>query len=317
MSRRAGSAAARLALHGRNLATLAGGSREARRRVARRYFFDAAGRYTSSLVSQGAHRYLVSTRDRSIGRAVFSQGDYELDVMARCLEVLGSVARRNILRDAAFVDVGANIGTSVVPACLTFGARRAVAVEPSPHNYQLLKCNVLLNGLESKVACVQAAVTSKAGSVVLELSDANSGDNRVRVTAGLGRYREEDRDVVTVPALRLDDVIRREGLAPDQIGVVWVDTQGHEAAVLESAPDILRAGVPFVTEYWPYGLERSLGLARFHELVGQNFASVIDVRAGTTYDPRKLDELADVYSETDYTDLVLVPERILAGDVAR
>ena len=46
---------------------------------------------------------------------------------------------------------------------------------------------------------------------------------------------------------------------PNEIGLAWIDTQGHEGHVLSGASRLIQANVPIVIEFWPYGLKRSGG----------------------------------------------------------
>ncbi|RPJ80913.1 MAG: hypothetical protein EHM18_17695, partial [Acidobacteria bacterium] len=48
-----------------------------------------------------------------------------------------------------------------------------------------------------------------------------------------------------------------EKLSLEETGLVWVDIQGHEGHFLRGAQSLLRRGVPIVTEFWPYAIERS------------------------------------------------------------
>ena len=61
------------------------------------------------------------------------------------------------------------------------------------------------------------------------------------------------------------------GINPAQIGLIWLDVQGHEAYALTGAGEILN-DIPVVTEIWPYALERSgLGVDSFIQLATKYF----------------------------------------------
>ena len=62
-------------------------------------------------------------------------------------------------------------------------------------------------------------------------------------------------------------------LAPSEIGLVWIDVQGHEQLYcLAGATTLIEAGVPIVTEYWPYALARARRPT--HQFVARHFAEV-------------------------------------------
>jgi hypothetical protein len=79
-----------------------------------------------------------------------------------------------------------------------------------------------------------------------------------------------------------------------EIDLVWMDVQGHEAHVLAGATCL--AGVPVVTEFWPFGLRRAGALARFHELTAGRRS--VDLDGSGPYSPDDIDA---------YTNLLLFP----------
>jgi FkbM family methyltransferase len=302
-----GNLSQRILLHSGNIRKLVLGGADSRRRVLRRYAFDASGLVSSAVVSGvGPHRYLVSTADKSIGRTTFATGAYDAETLGEVQRIMVHAFGKNPVTGKVFVDVGANIGTSTIPALKEWGASGAVCIEPEPENFRLLQCNLILNDVADAAHCRRAAVSREPGSLELQLSKSNSGDNRVKTqesaaTAGFTRS-------VTVQAERLDVILEDSEIAPHDVGLVWVDTQGHEGHVLASAPSVLSAGVPFLVEYWPSGLSASGGLSLFEELVRQNFSRLFDVRTGIEYAAQEVSKLRAVYNGASaYSDLLLVP----------
>jgi FkbM family methyltransferase len=265
-------------------------------------------------------RYFVSTRDRSLGRVVYLTGSYEpemIDMAVRLLREVTGVA--DPLRDRRVVDVGANIGTSIIPLVNGHGAAGGIAVEPEPENFRLLQINLLTNGLADRVHAVHAAASNISGTADLELSPSNFGDHRIRaselavLTADNDAYGESRRPTISVPVRPLDEILTVEGIDLGQVGLLWVDTQGHEGQVLAGATRLLKHGVPACIEFWPYGLRRSDGLELLTASVAEHFSSAIDLRA--TLEERRrvqiaatdLSALVDRYPAESYTDLLLLP----------
>ena len=254
------------------------------RPVLRRLVFDLLRQVTPVVaVDHDGIRYFVSTADRVIGGDVYSFGMFEDQVVLEtALAVLSELSGDSQpLAGRTFVDVGANIGTTTIPAIKRFGARAAVAIEPEPETFRLLKCNIAANSLEANVRPLQLALSDRRGRVQLELSSRNWGDHRVRVGSPSepGAYDEGARKCVEVAVTRFDDVAAQYDIDVDELGLVWLDTQGHEGNVLAGAPSLLASRVPLVTEYWPYGLRRAGGLELFHELVTSHYRQLIDLGA--------------------------------------
>lgn len=300
----------------RRLAKVASNYHGQRRTVLREELFDLLGRVSPVVaVDSGEARYFVGTRDRGLSRTVFAQGSYEQDLMAQTLALAERhVGRSPLLQGRIFVDIGANIGTSTVPALTAFGAADAVSIEPDLDNYKLLRCNLIANDVDDRTRTVRAALSDTSGSGVLELAGESWGDHRVRTRSDVpdGLFRESMRPTVTVPLTRLDDLVRELPIELDRVGMVWMDVQGHEGHVLAGASSLLASDIPVAIEYWPYGLERAGGLDLIHELIAATYTTVVDVRA--SFDGRGPVELAATDLHTlaasnqgeVYTDLLLL-----------
>lgn len=290
-------------------------SRSGRRAMLRHAAFAAARSLTPVIAvdATAGEKYLVSTRDRAIGAITFSEGGLDLDVMHHALH-LAETATHRTLRGRTFVDIGANIGTATIPALARFGAADAVAIEPEAENVKLLRCNVILNDVEDRVVTVNAALSDTTGTGLLELGGSNWGDHRIRAssTSDTPRYDETTREVGEVQIVTFDSLVADGTIDVGAVGVVWIDTQGHEAHVLTGAESLLASDVPVVLEYWPYGLRRAAGIERLHSLIGRHYSTVVDLRASAERSrPVELpasavDRLEQVYTGTSYTDLLLL-----------
>lgn len=264
-------------------------------------------------VESGGVRYLLSTADRVVGASTFSWGPPEAATLDCAVEILETL-RGRALRGRAFVDVGANLGTATITALTRFGASFAVAFEPSPRTFILLRCNVMINGLAERVRLFDVALSGTSGSATLELSPSNWGDSRIRPPTGPanGRYGESTWETASVRIERLDDMLVHAGLDIADIGLVWIDSQGHEGHVLDGALSVVQGGVPVVLEYWPYGLRRAGGLASLHERIATNYETVIDLRASmessriVSTPAGHVTELEAIYRGTSFTDLLLL-----------
>ena len=288
----------------------------ARRLVPRAVFFDVAARFTPALAVDAAGlRYWVSTADRFVGRETFLTGGFDDGAMERIMATLAEHVACFDLRGSTVVDIGANIGTTTVPLLHRFGARRAIVFEPEPSNLRLLAMNCLDNGVMDRV-CIHAVALSDAdGEVTLALSPTNSGDHRVLVDGEheAGELGEALRTTLTVPALRLDTLVERGDVDLAELGLVWMDAQGHEGQILGGALALLGGDVPIVTELWPYGLRRHGGLERMCELIAEHYDAVVEMGAPeAAMEPAvvptsDLEALVARYDGVSFTDLLLVP----------
>jgi len=184
-------------------------------------------------------------------------------------------ARELLTGGGTIVDVGANIGTTTVPALSVHGFDRAVAIEPDPENCLLLRVNVALNDLYGRVSVVSAAASSHAGKAKFD----RIRDVRRPHQIGSGRLTGDSAsNLLDVETVSLDQLIERQVIDPEQTRLLWLDVQGHEDEVLFGAMGLIRRQVPIVLALRPHLLGRPAALA---ELLREYYDVLIDLRYPT------------------------------------
>jgi FkbM family methyltransferase len=279
----------------------------ARREALRSYAFRLAGRLMPFVgVEHDGVRYVLSTRDwAGVGSPTFVFGVFDEDVIERMLVALKQHAGITTLEGMTVLEVGANIGTETVSLLVRHGVERVVAVEPDSENVRFLRANLALNGVQDRVDVHQIALSDTDGTVVLEYSTDNWGDHRIRVAepSGPDLRDEGQRATAEVSARRLDSLADAGEIDFDQIDLMWMDAQGHEGHILAGGEQLAAAGMPILTEYWPYGLRRVDALDRFHALVAARHSIVVDLSEPTVaLDAKRVAELADRYAVDDKGD---------------
>jgi FkbM family methyltransferase len=259
-------------------------------RSTRAEFVDRAAAFTPYVaVEVEGLTFLVSTHDPKMAKFFASRKRNELRVLETALQLLGGAG-------GTFVDAGAYLGTATL-AALRSGFTAAVAVEPEPDTVRLLRANLALNGVDEQVRVVVAALSDRTGTATLDLGPGSRG--KARLIAGPDDTARGE--TVEVALTRLDDL----GLDPADIGLLWLDVEGHELHVLEGAPRTLAASPPLVTELYPRLLGRAGSLDGLVPLLGRHYTHVADLRQGAELRPiGELAGLVDDYAE-GHTDLLL------------
>jgi FkbM family methyltransferase len=222
-------------------------------------YFDRADRYTPYLATAaGGALFLVKTEDKHIGRSLFSKrGRGELAVLARAVAAIRGVLGPDALAQRAFVDVGANIGTTTVPALLSHGFDTAVAIEPEPENVLLLRLNVLLNDIEHRVTVLPVAASNQVGSSELVVNRSRGGKHWIATDRGKIRRKDRSQNaLLSVETVTLDHLVETGVIEPERIGLVWMDAEAHEGHILQGASSLLGRGIPLVLEWNPAILDR-------------------------------------------------------------
>ncbi|MBM43179.1 MAG: hypothetical protein CL483_14800 [Acidobacteria bacterium] len=243
--------------------------------------------------------------DQNIGRALRERGYYERSLLVR---VVSHIARHDPdARGKHFVDVGANIGTTCITALTQFSFTAGIAVEPVDENFQLLELNRRHNGLESRLTLVHAAASRANGTLMVRLSEKNPGAHRVLERPSEKIAPDAMREV---PAVTLDRVLEEAQVQPERVGLVWMDTQGHEGRVLEGAAGVCAARVPLCLEFWPKRLRKSGGVAGLIGTLARHYTHFADmggdVRHKIPSEPlAELDTLSERYASR-HTEIVVL-----------
>lgn len=249
-----------------------------------------AARFTPVVaVDREGLRLYVSTGDQVLGRRLFVYNrvpETDIKLTFNALRRIPGVSER--LTDYTVLEIGANIGSHTVAFLKHYGASQVIAIEPSPANCELVRQNALSNGLADRVKLLELALSDEDGSVSLEISPTNSGDHRVRVAGGASNGAEAARNTIDVRAARLDSLVESGEVDLDQVDLVWLDAQGHEAHIFSGAGPLLGSRIPIAMEYWPYGLRRAGGLELLHELIAEHYSHVLDVSPPDGSGPRVL-----------------------------
>lgn len=249
--------------------------------------------------------FALCADDKVIGRGVYLNGEFDFGKFESVFEMLGGKRDCGLI-----VDVGANIGVICIPAVRRGLFKSAIAFEPDPRNFGLLKANIYLNGLASKISAHNIALGGQDGQTIsLTLSRDNHGDHRVQSdgVAERGLFGEESRETVNVRSETLDSVVSIDSPATT---LIWMDTQGFEGFILAGAARALATRVPIVAEFWPYGMNRSGSFPAMKNALqvagNESFIDLADPTASIPLTTKSLDDLYHKIGESgNFTDILV------------
>lgn len=211
---------------------------------------------------QGVFTLLLEVDD-PISKSLYVRGEYELDLVSEAMCFIRKL-KELPKGKGTVLDIGANNGIISIGMIVTGELDKAIAIEPEPRNFSVLRKNVEQNHLESAIICLNYAVSDSKSTLQFELSETNYGDHRVRIQKSLADtnlkelYSESKRQVIDIEANTLDNLLAdlNERIC-DDISVIWIDVQGYEGYVFSGAKRLLSNDIPVVSEIWPYGIQRA------------------------------------------------------------
>lgn len=243
--------------------------------VPRSEYFDRADRYTPYLATDaGGALFLVKTEDKNIGRSLFAkQGRGEFAVLGRAVAAIERLLGPDAVAHRTFVDLGANIGTTTIPAVLSHGFDSAVAIEPEPENVRVLRLNILLNDLEDRVEVLPIAVSNKIGKADLVVNRGRGGKHWITTDRSRGKRADSvpGSTILTVETVTLDHLVEAGVIESERIGLLWIDAEAHEGHILDGASSLLARGIPLVLEWDPHILDRVGDREKLQRAVAENY----------------------------------------------
>jgi len=146
-------------------------------------------------------------------------------------------------RPGTLIDIGANVGTSVIYFRNKLGAdTRFYAVEPVTDNFNLLKANCAINGF-SDIEAFRLAISDVLGEADLEINPANMATCKIAGSDDENLVFEKDEtsyvgDKVTL--MPLDTFISENKIATDSPVLFWIDVEGHEPEVFKCGKETFK-----------------------------------------------------------------------------
>ncbi len=135
-----------------------------------------------------------------------------------------------------FLDIGANIGRYTLLAANNFNYSKVMSIEANPITSSILKKNINLNNLGSRVVVEQTAVSNKDGEVTIQYDSHHLGGGNI---VDYHIHPENMDNKIQVPLTTVDSLISKNNLNPQEVDFVKIDVEGMEVEVLEGMSSVL------------------------------------------------------------------------------
>lgn len=168
-------------------------------------------------------RYLLPNLCENLALDIFLNGIYEPETN----EFLVNAIPKN----ATVLDLGANIGSVTIPLAIKRSDLRIICVEASPHVFKYLQENLRQNDLESRVFCINKAISDKDDQSLPFYSDpGNFGKGSLSPVFTNKPIMVE---TITIDKLLFD-------LNIDSVGFIKADIEGYEYFAFAGGKQLLQ-----------------------------------------------------------------------------
>ena len=152
----------------------------------------------------------------------------------RPIETLFRLCRR----PKVILDIGAGEGQDALRFRVFYPDAKVYCFEPIGANYR----NLANNAATLHYLALRLALGETNGDVEMFVTAYPQSSSCLRPALGgpLAEYLKVARREF-VPCRRLDDWLEENKIGPEDVGIVKLDTQGTELAILRGAPDLLKA----------------------------------------------------------------------------
>ena len=139
------------------------------------------------------------------------------------------------VKDQTIIDVGANIGDSSIYFALK-GAKKIIAIEPFPANYELAKKNIELNNLQKIIDIDLAGCSNKSGFLTVDNKKSGGGVSLTSSTTG-----------TKIPLFSLENILEQNNL---NSAILKMDCEGCEYdSILKTDDKIIEKFSTIIIEY--------------------------------------------------------------------
>jgi FkbM family methyltransferase len=132
--------------------------------------------------------------DRHVSRQLLKWGHYNPDEARKYQDLLQ--------QSSTALVIGSHIGALALQ--LAASVDKLTCIEANPRNYDLLKLNVAMQDLSSKVGCVNVAVAEQTGSVEFLCSKDNTGGEQNKAEHLDVDFRYDQPESIQVATIPLD-----------------------------------------------------------------------------------------------------------------
>jgi FkbM family methyltransferase len=216
-------------------------------------------------------RFIIFDKSDIISNGLRNGGGHESHLEDISKALIGDA------QDGCVLDVGANLGSYVVPVAKQFPSLRFFSFEPQRIIYYQLCSNIILNSL-SNVTAIQMGVSDEQ-KMLQTIVPNYAEETNVGAFSLDDEVRQNQYECATIGETEMMNIVTLDMMGIENIRLIKIDVEGLELNVVKGALKTLEANnyPPIIFEAWtykPWFQERRKELYNYIESLGYNITIV-------------------------------------------
>ncbi len=217
---------------------------------------------------EGGLIYIAREEDKEIpGRMRLTGENWAKDTMDAFCELTKKYYPEKNSSSGYLFDIGGNIGTTSIYMKKNNPMLKIIGFELTKENYDIFRANCILNGMED-IKVENLGLGDIKGEVRYNYCLFNSG--------GSGITTDISGEIAKVDTL--DNYIMENGIAHQDINMLWIDVEGAECKVIKGAADTLsKVKIPILHEM-SFNAYSEDDFREYYTIISETYSFFIDMK---------------------------------------
>ena len=188
--------------------------------------------------------FIINSSDKVNSKKIYSNLSFpQFDELKKAKNLL----EKENINIENLIDIGAHFGNISIPAVTEEYFKSAIAIEPVPENYKLLKKNVAINNIENKVETFNNFIGEKEDEIeIYSFKNNPAASLKIEDKSFLEKYKKtynlKNIQKVLVKQIHIDDILKEVDFKK---AFIWSYCQGDDIDVINSSRYIKSNKIPF------------------------------------------------------------------------
>ena len=200
--------------------------------------------------------FIINTSDKVNSKKIYSNLSFpQFNELKKAKDLL---EKENIIVEN-LIDIGAHFGNISIPAVSERHFKSAIAIEPIPKNYQMLKKNIAINNIQNEITIFNNFIGEKEEEIEIYFFKNNpAASSKIENKNFLEKYKKtynlKYSEKVHVKQVHIDTLLNETDLKK---AFIWSYCQGDDIDIINSSQLIKNNKVPFSIPISGFMLEKN------------------------------------------------------------